>query len=105
MKDISSSESNTSKNGAKNINKKSPKIKLKNLKNNILLFNKAELYRKRNKINKNKNSNKKIENNNKLFGLNKINIKRPKIFDDISKSIDLENTVLRKKINPEKNVL
>ena len=105
LKDISSSESNTSKNGAKNINKKSPKIKLKNLKNNILLFNKAELYRKRNKINKNKNSNKKIENNNKLFGLNKINIKRPKIFDDISKSIDLENTILRKKINPEKNVL
>lgn len=107
LKDISSSESNKSKSksGSKNKNKKCRKVKIKNLKNKILLFNKAEIYRNSNGINKNKNSYKIIENNSKFFGLNKIMINRPKINDDISKSIDLENPILRKKINLEKSVL
>ena len=63
LKSISSSDSEKKKNKENNISKKNNKVKIKKLKNKILLYDKADIYHNIKRININNNSNIIIQNN------------------------------------------
>ena len=110
LKDITSAESNKSKSERKNINRKNPKLMIKNLKQikfEIPLNDKNEISQYKKRLNKYNYSNMLIKNNKKLFEFKKFVTNRKKSLDDInrsiSKSIIIENLVFGKKIMLDKS--
>ena len=110
LKDITSAESNKSKSERKNINRKNPKLMIKNLKQikfEIPLNDKNEIFQYKKRLNKYNYSNMLIKNNKKLFEFKKFISNRKKSLDDInrsiSKSIIIENLVFGKKIMLDKS--
>ena len=108
LNNISSSESNKSKNEIKNKNKKNHKVlamSLRPLKSKLLLNDKSSIYEYGKRSNKNNISRIMINNKKKLFNLKYLLSNKRKNIEDICKSIVIENAVLRKKIMPEKIAL
>ena len=110
LKDITSAESNKSKSERKNINRKNPKLMIKNLKQikfEIPLNDKNEIFQYKKRLNKYNYSNMLIKNSKKLFEFKKFISNRKKSLDDInrsiSKSIIIENLVFGKKIMLDKS--
>ena len=110
LKDITSAESNKNKSERKNINRKNPKLMIKNLKQikfEIPLNDKNEIFQYKKRLNKYNYSNMLIKNNKKLFEFKKFVTNRKKSLDDInrsiSKSIIIENLVFGKKIMLDKS--
>ena len=110
LKDITSAESNKSKSERKNINRKNPKLMIKNLKQikfEIPLNDKNEIFQYKKRLNKYNYSNMLIKNNKKLFEFKKFVSNRKKSLDDINRSISksmiIENLVFGKKIMLDKS--
>ena len=110
LKDITSAESNKSKSERKNINRKNPKLMIKNLKQikfEIPLNDKNEIFQYKKRLNKYNYSNMLIKNNKKLFEFKKFVTNRKKSLDDINRSISksmiIENLVFGKKIMLDKS--
>ena len=110
LKDITSAESNKSKSERKNINKQNPKLMIKNLKQikfEIPLNDKNEIFQYKKRLNKYNYSNMLIKNNKKLFEFKKFVTNRKKSLDDINRSISksmiIENLVFGKKIMLDKS--
>ena len=110
LKEVTSAESNKSKSERKNINRKNPKLMIKNLKQikfEIPLNDKNEIFQYKKRLNKYNYSNMLIKNNKKLFEFKKFVTNRKKSLDDInrsiSKSIIIENLVFGKKIMLDKS--
>ena len=110
LKEVTSAESNKSKTERKNINRKNPKLMIKNLKQikfEIPLNDKNEIFQYKKRLNKYNYSNMLIKNNKKLFEFKKFISNRKKSLDDInrsiSKSIIIENLVFGKKIMLDKS--
>ena len=110
LKDITSAESNKSKTERKNINRKNPKLMINNLKQikfEIPLNDKNEIFQYKKRLNKYNYSNMLIKNNKKLFEFKKFISNRKKSLDDINRSISksmiIENLVFGKKIMLDKS--
>ena len=110
LKDITSAESNKSKSERKNINRKNPKLMIKNLKQikfEIPLNDKNEIFQYKKRLNKYNYSNMLIKNNKMLFEFKKFVTNRKKSLDDINRSISksmiIENLVFGKKIMLDKS--
>ena len=99
LKGISSDESDENKTKSKIFNKKNNKVKFNKIKNKILLFDKSDIYSNIKRINNNSNSNIIIKNNNNKYSRFKtFIINRKKSFENVSKSINIKNSILRKKL-------
>ena len=99
LKGISSDESDENKTKSKIFNKKNNIVKFNKIKNKILLFDKSDIYSNIKRINNNSNSNIIIKNNNNKYSRFKtFIINRKKSFENISKSINIKNSILRKKL-------
>ena len=99
LKGISSDESDENKTKSKIFNKKNNIVKFNKIKNKILLFDKSDIYSNIKRINNNSNSNIIIKNNNNKYSRFKtFIINRKKSFENVSKSINIKNSILRKKL-------